>query len=107
MIEAMALESDVLNDFVWLLAANGDSIRALEPSLEKLCDGCMPRLRQLRLNGVMLPWQWKMYLNLSSLTIVVPSGVLGDDRGIMDIFEHPPNIKKFRLFSTRGITWSL
>ena len=114
-IEAMALESDVLNDFAWLPTANGDSIRALELSyavgggggggpLAKLCDDCMPRLRELRLSGVRLPWQGKRYLNLTSLTIVVPGGVLDDDQSIIDIFEHSPNIEKFRLFSTRGIS---
>ena len=94
-IKALSLQSDLLDDFTRLSNANGSSIVALELSyttdgtgsgtLAKICNDSTPQLRTLRLYGIRLPWQRKRYSNLTSITVVIPDGVLEDDKNIIHI----------------------
>ena len=113
-IKALSLQSDLLDDFMRLSNANGSSIVALELSyitdgtssgtLAKICNDSTPQLRTLRLYGIRLPWQRKKYSNLTSLTVVIPDGVLEDDKNITHIFKESPNLEEFSLSCTRGVS---
>ncbi|KAK7689006.1 hypothetical protein QCA50_007697 [Cerrena zonata] len=108
-MRALTLQSRNPSDFTWLPNADGKHLEALylnyyphpprhdENPLPQLCNGNTPKLRNLWMNGIRLPWETKKYHNLTSLRICVPYQSLNGDQEFLDVFRDSPNLQDFSI----------
>lgn len=108
-VQTLRLQFTHPSELIWISTAKGNNLKTLHIDgskahcssqgikmyLPRLCNGDTPSLKHLHLSGIRLPWAAGQYTHLVTLTIIVGSLKMDDDKDFHTIFSESPDLEEF------------